>query len=87
MNARSLTLVLVTDGPARAAAPVLAERFAHVRCEAGAVLVGVSGTETAEAVLAWCRQQRIDVVASCLVSRTTAPPPAPPAPPALPDAA
>lgn len=83
MEARHLTLVLVTDGPARAAAPVLAERFAHVRCEAGAVLVGVSSADTAEAVLAWCRQQRIDVVASCLVSRIALPP----RPPALPDAA
>ncbi len=52
MDARLLTLVLITDGPARAAVPVLKERFAHVHCEAGAVLVGVSGSETAEAVLA-----------------------------------
>jgi alkanesulfonate monooxygenase SsuD/methylene tetrahydromethanopterin reductase-like flavin-dependent oxidoreductase (luciferase family) len=37
---RSLTLVLVTQGPAREAAPKLAERFPHVRCETGSVLVG-----------------------------------------------
>ncbi len=80
METRNLTLVIVTDGPARAAAPVLAERFAYVRCEAGAVLVRVGDADTAEAVLAYCRQQRIDVVASCLVSRSVAPP-------ALPDAA
>ena len=72
METRNLTLVLVTDGPARAAAPVLAERFAHVRCEAGAVLVRVGTADTAEAVLAYCRSQRIDVVASCLVSRAAA---------------
>ncbi len=73
MDARNLTLVLITDGPARAAVPILQERFPHVHCEAGAVLVRVGRSETAEAVLAYCRQQRIDVVASCLVSRTIAP--------------
>lgn len=73
MEARSLTLVLVTDGPARTAAPILAERFAHVRCEAGAVLVGVSRTETSEAVLSYCRQHRIGVIASCVVARSVSP--------------
>jgi len=74
MDVRSLTLVLVTDGPARTAAPILARRFARVRCEAGAVLVGIGRSETAEAVLAFCRQERIGVVASCVVSRSVAPP-------------
>lgn len=72
METRKLLLVLVTDGPARMAAPVLRERFADVRCEAGAVLVGVGRPETPEAVLAYCREQRIGVVASCVVARTVA---------------
>lgn len=71
----SLTLVLVTEGPARLAAPILAERFAHVRCQAGSVLVGVSRRETPESVLAYCRERRIGIVASCVVSRTVTPPP------------
>lgn len=73
MDTPSLTLVLVTDGPARMAAPVLAQRFPHVRCEGGAVLVRLARPETPEAVLAYCREQRIDVVASCVVSRSVSP--------------
>jgi hypothetical protein len=57
--AASLTLVLVTDGPARQAAPILAERFPHVRCETGSVLVGIGRPETPESVLAYCRERRI----------------------------
>lgn len=75
MHTPDLTLVIVTDGPARMAAPVLARRFPHVRCEGGALLVRIGRPETPEAVLAYCREQRIDVVASCIVSRTAAPPP------------
>jgi hypothetical protein len=71
---QNLTLVLVTDGPARLAAPILAERFPHVRCETGSVLVPVGRRETPEAVLAFCRERRIGVVASCVVSRSVAPP-------------
>lgn len=72
---QSLTLVLVTEGPARLAAPVLAERFPHVRTETGSVLVAIGRRETPEAVLAYCRERRIGVVASCVVSRRVTPPP------------
>ena len=72
---RSLTLVLVTEGPARQVAPILAERFAQVRCETGSVLIGVGPRETPESVLAFCRERRIGVVASCVVTRTVVPPP------------
>ena len=71
---RSLTLVLVTEGPAREAARVLAERFPHVRSETGSVLIAVGSRETPESVLAYCRERRIGVVASCVVSRTVHPP-------------
>ena len=71
---RSLTLVLVTHGPARQAAPILAERFPHVRCETGSLLIALGRRETPESVLAYCRERRIDVVASCVVSRTVHPP-------------
>jgi hypothetical protein len=70
----SLTLVLVTEGPARLAAPILAERFPHVRCETGSVLVSVGRRDTPEAVLSYCRERRIGVAASCVVSRTVRPP-------------
>ena len=72
---RSLTLVLVTEGPARHVAPILAERFPNVRCETGSVLVSIGRRETPESVLAYCRERRIDVVASCVVSRTVVPTP------------
>jgi len=75
MQSASLTLVLVTDGPARQAAPILAERFAHVRCETGSVLVSIGRRETPESVLAYCRERRIGILASCVVSRTVTPPP------------
>ena len=71
---RSLTLVLVTQDPAREAAPILAERFSHVRCETGSVLVAIGRRETPESVLAFCRERRITVVASCVVSRSVHPP-------------
>ena len=71
---RSLTLVLVTEGPARQVAPILAERFPHVRCETGSVLVAIGRRDTPESVLAYCRERRIVVVASCVVSRTAYPP-------------
>ncbi len=71
---RSLTLVLVTQGPARQAAPILAERFPNVRCETGSVLVAIGRRETPESVLAYCRERRIGVVASCVVSRSVHPP-------------
>jgi hypothetical protein len=74
MEAKSLTLVLVVEGPPRLAAPILAERFPHVRSASGAVLIGLERRETPESVLAFCRERRIGVLASCVVSRTTAPP-------------
>ena len=70
---RSLTLVLVTHGPARQAAPILAERFPHVRCETGSLLVAIGHRDTPESVLAFCRERHIDVGASCVVSRTVHP--------------
>lgn len=73
MEAHKLTLVLVTEGPARLAAPVLSQRFPNVRCEGGALLVGIARPETPEAVLAYCREQHVEIVASCVVQRTTAP--------------
>ena len=71
---RSLTLVLVTQEPARQAAPILAERFPHVRCETGSVLVAIGRRDTPESVLAYCRERHIGVVASCVVSRSVYPP-------------
>ena len=73
MDPSNLTLVLVTQGSPRLAAPLLAERFARVRCEAGSVLIPISRRETPEGVLAFCRERRIGVIASCVVSRTVAP--------------
>ena len=74
METKPLTLVLVVEGPTRLAAPILAERFPHVRSASGAVLVGLERRETPESVLAYCRERRIGVLASCVVSRTAAPP-------------
>lgn len=71
----SLTLVLVTDGPARPAAAILSERFAQVRAESGSVLVGIGRRDTPESVLAYCRERQIGVLASCVVSRTVTPAP------------
>jgi hypothetical protein len=45
-----------------------------VRCETGSVLVAIGRRETPESVLAYCRERRIGVVASCVVSRTVHPP-------------
>jgi hypothetical protein len=72
---KTLSLVLVTEGPARLAAPILAERFPHVRCETGSVVVPIGRRETPESVLAFCREHRIGVAASCVVSRSAYPPP------------
>jgi len=74
MQSTSLTLVLVVEGPPRLAAPILAERFPHVRCAAGSLLVGLERRETPESVLAYCRERRIGVLASCVVSRSVAAP-------------
>ncbi len=70
----TLTLVLVPEGSARQAAPILAQRFPHVRCETGSVLVGIGRRETPESVLAYCRERRIGILASCVVARSLVPP-------------
>ena len=75
MVEQSLSLVLVTEGPARLAAPILAERFPRVRCETGSLIVPIGRRETPESVLAYCREHRIGVAASCVVSRSVCPPP------------
>jgi hypothetical protein len=72
---KTLSLVLVTEGPARLAAPILAERFPRVRCETGSLIVPIGRRETPESVLAYCREHRIGVAASCVVSRSAFPPP------------
>ena len=74
MQSTSLTLVLVVEGPPRLAAPILAERLPRVRCAAGSLLVGIERRETPESVLAYCRERRISVLASCVVSRSVAAP-------------
>ncbi|MBI1723012.1 MAG: hypothetical protein HYR48_03780 [Gemmatimonadetes bacterium] len=70
-------LVLVVDGPARLAARILAERYPEVRCEGGALSVVIDGRETPEGVFAFCRERRIGVKASCVLSRTAQPRAAP----------
>ncbi len=68
--ARELSLVLVVDGSPRAAADVLARRYPHVRCEAAGARVAIGPRETPEDVLAYCREHRIGVRASRVVSRS-----------------
>jgi ABC-type multidrug transport system ATPase subunit len=64
------SLVLVVDGPARAAASVLAERYPQVVCEPAGARVAIGPRETPEGILAYCRERRIGVRASRVVSRT-----------------
>ena len=66
-------LVLVVDGPARLAARILAERYPEVRCEGGSLSVFIDGRESPEGVFAFCRERRIGVRASCVLSRTVVP--------------
>jgi len=68
--ARELSLVLVVDGSPRAAADILARRYAAVRCEAAGARVAIGPRETPEDVLAYCREHRIGVRASRVVSRS-----------------
>ena len=68
--ARERSLVLVVDGSPRAATDVLARRYAHVRCEAAGARVAIGPRETPEDVLAYCREHRIGVRASRIVSRS-----------------
>jgi ABC-type multidrug transport system ATPase subunit len=64
------SLVLVVDGPPRAAASILAERYSQVVCEAAGARVAIGPRETPEGILAYCRERRIGVRASRVVSRT-----------------
>ena len=68
--ARELSLVLVVDGPPGAAAELLARRYAQVHCEAAGARVAIGPRDTPEDVLAYCRDHRIGVRASRVVSRT-----------------
>lgn len=73
MNIADRVLVLVVEGPARLAARILAERYPEVRCEGGSLSVFIDGRESPEGVFAFCRERRIGVKASCVLSRTVAP--------------
>ena len=68
--ARELSLVLVVEGSPRAAAHLLAQRYAHVLCEPAGARVAIGPHETPEDILAYCREHRIGVRASRVVSRT-----------------
>ncbi len=64
------SLVLVVEGPPRTAASILAERYPQVVCEPAGARVAIGPRETPEAILAYCRERRIGVRASRVVSRT-----------------
>ncbi len=64
------SLVLVVDGPPRAAARILAERYGQVVCEPSGARVAIGPRETPEGILAYCRERRIGVRASRVVSRS-----------------
>jgi ABC-type multidrug transport system ATPase subunit len=68
--ARERSLVLVVEGSPRDAARLLAERYARVVCEPAGARVALEPRETPEGVLAYCRDHRIGVRASRVVSRT-----------------
>jgi len=68
--ARELSLVLVVEGSPRAAARVLAQRYPDVWCEPAGARVAIGPRETPEGILAYCREHRIGVRASRIVSRT-----------------
>lgn len=68
--AQGRSLVLVVDGPPRAAASILAERYPQVVCEPAGARVAIGIRETPEGILAYCRERRIGVRASRVVSRT-----------------
>ncbi len=68
--ARQLSLVLVVDGSPRAAAQVLSQRYSQVLCEPAGARVAIGPRETPEDILAYCREHRIGVRASRVVSRT-----------------
>ena len=64
------SLVLVVEGAPRAAASILAERYPQVVCEPAGARVAIGPRETPEGILAYCRERRIGVRASRVVSRT-----------------
>jgi len=68
--ARELSLVLVVEGSARAAAHVLAQRYPQVLCDPAGARVAIGPRETPEGILAYCREHRIGVRASRVVSRS-----------------
>lgn len=69
MDTTLLTLVLVVEGPMRLAARILAARYPEVRCGSGALSVSLGSRETPEGVLAFCRDRRIGIRASYVLSR------------------
>ncbi|MGA2383731.1 MAG: ABC transporter ATP-binding protein [Gemmatimonadales bacterium] len=68
--AQGRALVLVVEGSPRAAASALAERYPQVVCEPAGARVAIGPRETPEGILAYCRERRIGVRASRVVSRT-----------------
>ncbi len=68
--AQDRSLVIVVDGSPRAAASILAERYPQVVCEAAGARVAIGPRDTPEGILAYCREHRIGVRASRVVSRT-----------------
>ncbi len=68
--AQGRALVLVVDGSPRVAASTLAERYPQVVCEPAGARVAIGPRETPEGILAYCRERRIGVRASRVVSRT-----------------
>ncbi len=68
--AQDRSLVIVVDGSPREAAAVLAERYPQVVCEPAGARVAIGPRETPEGILAYCRERRIGVRASRIVSRT-----------------
>jgi len=67
---RERSLVLMVEGSPRAAADILARRYAQVACEPAGARVALGASETPEGILAYCREQRIGVRASRVVSGT-----------------
>jgi ABC-type multidrug transport system ATPase subunit len=68
--AQGRALVLVVEGSPRVAASALAERYPQVVCEPAGARVAIGPRETPEGILAYCRERRIGVRASRVVSRT-----------------
>jgi ABC-type multidrug transport system ATPase subunit len=68
--ARERSLVLVVDGSPRIAAEILARRYPQVTCESAGARVALQACETPEGILAYCREHRIGVRASRVVSRS-----------------